>query len=180
MNESARSIFYKVVLIGTSAVGKTSLRLRYLGQGFREEYLATLGADFAIKKFKNRQIQIWDLSGQINFRLIIKGYFNGAHGIVLVFDVTRRETMLNLSNWIDEFLEINEKLVPTIILANKVDLRGGDIETIGHDEVTDYIMGLSKKYNHDFQYDETSALSGQNIDRAFEKLIDEISKLSSK
>jgi small GTP-binding protein len=174
-----QTTFYKVVLVGDAAVGKTSLRLRYLGEGFRKEYMSTLGADFAVKTHKDTQIQIWDLSGQMNFRLIIKGYFQGAHGVIVVCDVTRRETLENITNWIDEFLEINGELVPTIILANKIDLRDDEIESIETDELVRFVEKISKIYKYNFQYLETSALSGQNIDLGFEKLIYEISLLAN-
>ena len=67
-------IYFKLILLGDPMVGKTSLRLRYMGEGFREQYLSTLGTDFSIQIYKNFRLQIWDLAGQENFKKVIRTY----------------------------------------------------------------------------------------------------------
>ncbi|MHA2030534.1 MAG: Rab family GTPase [Candidatus Kariarchaeaceae archaeon] len=166
--------FLKIVLAGDVRVGKTTLRLRYLGEGFRKKYMSTLGADFAVKKYYNDQIQIWDLAGQQSFRVIVRNYYVGAHGVVLVFDLTRIDTLSGLTNWIDECLDILGELIPIIIVGNKLDLREPGSENITTEFAYDYIKKLSTKYGQNFNYIETSALTGEKIDTAFEFLIQEI------
>ncbi len=166
--------FLKVVIVGEAIVGKTTIRLRYLGKGFRKEYLSTLGADFAIKNYKNQQIQIWDLAGQVNFRAITKSYYVGTHGIIAVFDITRKDTLTVIPSWIEEFITIHGYLVPIMIIGNKIDLRGTTNTTVNTEEAIEFVNDLSEKYQQEINYIETSALTGQNIDNAFEKLVDQI------
>ncbi|OLS29051.1 MAG: GTPase KRas precursor [Candidatus Heimdallarchaeota archaeon LC_2] len=177
MTQSVRKKFFKVVIVGEAIVGKTTIRLRYLGKGFRKEYLSTLGADFAIKEYKNNQIQIWDLAGQVNFRAITKSYYVGTHGMIIVFDVTRRDTMEIITSWIDEFISSHGKLVPTVVIGNKIDLRRMLNEDVTTEEANDFVQKLTEKYQVQIEYIETSALTGQNIEDAFENLIDRIENL---
>lgn len=139
--------------------------------------MQTLGADFAIKHYDQAQIQIWDLAGQQSFRVIVKNYYVGAHGMVLVFDLTRRDTLISLTNWIDDFKDTIGILVPITIVGNKLDLREEGEENISTEFAKDYIRDLSAKYNHHFNYIETSAFTGEKIEAAFELLIQEILNL---
>ena len=102
-------ILAKTILIGDGAVGKTSLKRKYIGKGFPSDYLPTLGSDFVIKKVQinsnsiSREIkfQIWDIAGQPSFKQIRARYYNQAIGALLVFDVTRPDTLYNLEKWIE-------------------------------------------------------------------------------
>ena len=91
---------WKIVLVGDGAVGKTSLRKRYLGEGFDTDYLSTMGADFALHdtNIKDTQIrwQIWDLAGQPMFKDVVQAYYTKVFGGVAVYDVTRRQTFDNV------------------------------------------------------------------------------------
>lgn len=136
--------------------------------------MQTLGADFAIKKYDNDQVQIWDLAGQQSFRVIVKNYYVGAHGMVLVFDLTRKETLNSLTDWLDDFLDTIGILVPVIIVGNKLDLREKGGENISTEFAIDFIRNLSAKYSQQFSYIETSALTGVKIEAAFELLVQEI------
>ncbi|MCE7742540.1 MAG: GTP-binding protein [Candidatus Heimdallarchaeota archaeon] len=164
----------KLVLIGDAAVGKTSIRQRYLGHGFQKEHLTTLGADFAAttKEVDEYQIkyQIWDLAGQPMFKNVRPRFFKGCFGSLAVFDTTRRETFLNLSNWIEELYQFSGRgVVPVIILANKVDLV--DEQEVTQEEAQEFIDELNKKIK-DLSIEnfflETSAKTGSNIEKAFE------------
>lgn len=174
MTKSDDIKFLKVVIVGEAIVGKTTLRLRYLGKGFRKEYLSTLGADFAIKNYKSQQIQIWDLAGQVNFRAITKSYYVGTHGIIAVFDITRKDTLTIIPSWLEEFVTIHGHLVPTMIIGNKIDLRGTTDTTVTTDDAIEFVNTLSDQFQQQISYIETSALTGQNIDNAFENLVDQI------
>ncbi|HKZ40444.1 MAG TPA: Rab family GTPase, partial [Candidatus Hodarchaeales archaeon] len=117
----------KLTILGEPAVGKTSLRKRYLGQGFSTEYLATLGADFAIHSSITSGVeirfQIWDIAGQMKFNTITKSFFIGSQASMVVFDVTNR-SIDSVLGWIRELWTFNGKgKIPVVVIGNKIDLR---------------------------------------------------------
>ena len=119
-----KAFLVKIVLAGDGAVGKTTLRRRYLGEGFQSSYMMTIGADFAVKRVKigGKEItfQIWDLAGQPRFEVVRQGFYRGARGGLLVYDVTRRRTFLNIQHWKEECFKNLDREVPVIVVANKV------------------------------------------------------------
>lgn len=161
---------FKIVLIGDGAVGKTSIRKRYMGEGFRSDFLATMGADFAYLKTEIDEDfiewQIWDLAGQPAFRNVMKAYFKGSMGCLAVYDVTQPRSLDSLESWIEEARLHSQSSteIPAVLVGNKTDLR---------DEVPNSIKTIdgfvkSKSLNADFI--ETSAKTGENIENAFLKL----------
>lgn len=171
MLTSIMNTIFKIIILGDPKVGKTTLRLRYIGEGFRKEYISTLGADFAITTYGEYILQIWDLAGQDTFEILTKRFYKGAQGVIIVFDITNHESMNHLENWIDKFKENEGKLVPLVIFGNKIDLRDGTENSILHNEGRDHVKNLSKKFDTDINYIETSALTGENIDSAFGQLV---------
>lgn len=165
---------FKVIILGDPRVGKTTLRLRYIGEGFRKEYISTIGADFALATHGDYILQIWDLAGQETFQVLAKRFYRGAQGVIIVFDISSRESMTNIENWIDKFIENEGKLAPLVIFGNKIDLRDHHENPITMDEGTQFAKNLSLKYQIDIDYIETSALTGENINIAFEKIISSI------
>ena len=165
---------WKIVLVGDGAVGKTSLRKRYLGQGFDTDYLSTMGADFALYDTEVNEThirwQIWDLAGQPVFKDVVQAYYTKVFGGVLVYDVTRRQTFENVKKWLDDLWENSnrEKNVPVVLLANKIDLREEGAESVSPDEGEN----LAKKLGLTFI--ETSAKSGDGVEEAFANLGKEI------
>ncbi|MHA2225463.1 MAG: Rab family GTPase [Candidatus Hodarchaeales archaeon] len=162
---------FKIVLIGDGAVGKTSIRRRYMGEGFNADFLATMGADFAHHRIKidedtEVEWQIWDLAGQPAFRSVMKAYFNGSMGALAVYDVTQPRTLEGIDSWVQE-AQIYSKTfteLPVVIIGNKIDLRS---------EVPQYtktIHGFTKAKSLNAEFIETSAKTGENIDEAFNKL----------
>lgn len=132
--------------------------------------------DFALATYKNYILQIWDLAGQDEFQSMVTSFYRGAQGIILVFDITNEESRLNLANWIDRFQIVEDRLVPIVILGNKIDLHEANNNSIQIDEAIRYIQGLSEKYQVEISYYETSALTGKNINTAFEGLIKRLTK----
>lgn len=171
MSTNSKKIF-KIVLLGEPSVGKTSLCRRYMGQGFQENYLATLGAEFVIKELDDVQLLIWDIGGHKNFRNIFKAYLSGSQGLILVCDVMRPDTLANIDKWVDYYIEANNKIAPSILVTNKIDLRSEDGGALQETDARSRLDQLSKKYNQEFRYIETSAKTGENIEEAFENLID--------
>ena len=172
---------FKLVLIGDGAVGKTSLRRNYIGKSFRENYLMTIGADFSVKQVSFEDyiisLQLWDLAGQPRFSEVRGAYYAGTYGALVVFDITRPNTFTNIDYWINELIKYNNhKLVPMVIIGNKSDLRATTPSEVQVDRLSAmaYASTLSQWGGIQVDYIETSALSGQNVDEAFQRLIGKI------
>ncbi|KAI0791429.1 ras-domain-containing protein [Abortiporus biennis] len=117
----------KLLLIGNSSVGKSSLLLRFSDEQFlsEDESSATIGVDFKVHKMEVRgkkvKLSIWDTAGQERFRTITSSYYRGAQGIILVYDVSNRESFDALPRWFSELETYVSKDVVKIIVGNKVD-----------------------------------------------------------
>ena len=180
----------KMVLCGDGGVGKTALRYRYLGKGFKAQYMMTIGADFAIKEIQLRtdvlykqrsiQYQIWDLAGQPLFAHVRPLYYQGSHGVCLVYDVTRRGTYDNIINWVTELKKNSTKgIIPIVLLSNKIDLRIANDISVTREEGKGLAEQLSNTYfsgTRIVPYIETSAKTGENVELAFVNLAEEIIK----
>ena len=160
----------KFIILGDSGVGKTNLLLRYVGESFSENYIATLGIDFKMKNIIYNDLkialQIWDTAGQERFRSITKSFLKGTDGIIFMYDISKKDSFLNLKNWISEI--DNSKLpdVKFIICGNKIDLEENR-------QVTEEMKKkLSKEI--DSEIIEISAKKGIKIDEPFDMLINKI------
>ncbi len=170
----------KIVLIGDFRVGKTSIRRRFLGEHFRSNYLPTVGADFSYCEVsfddKKLKLLIWDLAGENRFSKVIPIYYKGAYGSIVVFDLTNRDSFLNLANWISEFLTYSKvKNPPFIIIGNKHDLivEGLEEQAVSDEEVEEFINSLKETSLPGYKeipYIKTSAKTGENVQEAFIKL----------
>lgn len=181
----------KVVLLGDGAVGKTALRLRYMGHGFQSSYLSTIGADFALRDVKvrhpktneeiNVRLQIWDLAGQQHYTKIRTNYYIGTHGAFVVFDVSRRASFDNITNWISELKKNIGHEIPIVILANKIDLRDSPSNaSLIHTEEGERIKSkILSEFEFDVTYIETSAKTGSGVQEAFTSLIEKLIVLHS-
>ncbi|MHA3963279.1 MAG: Rab family GTPase [Candidatus Thorarchaeota archaeon SMTZ1-45] len=174
---------YKLVLIGDGAVGKTSIRERYLGKGFKRSQLATIGVDFAQKYTTYNGVNvrhiIWDLAGQPSFASVRRHYYQGSSAILLVYSVVERESFDNASKWLVEahkHLRGKEwagwEWFPTAIIGNKIDLReSGQFEDIvSTEEGRAFAELFCEKLKAPVLYKETSALTGENINETFSDL----------
>ena len=164
---------FKVVLAGDGAVGKTSIRERYMGKGFQSSYLKTIGADFATKKLQKNDdsitFQIWDLAGQDSYSAVRKSFYKGATAAIMVFDCQDPATMTNLKNWIDEAVSgSNNGILTYFVIANKVDLE--ETRRVSREMALEFCNRLEIETGIRFFYCETSALTGQNISSTFENL----------
>ncbi|MFX0093603.1 MAG: Rab family GTPase [Candidatus Hodarchaeota archaeon] len=172
------NIILKIVLFGDGAVGKTTLRYRYMGKGFKTNLLPTIGADWALfnTKIENKNVkfQIWDLAGQPSQKNVRKTFYKGAVGGVAVFDVTRRKSFENLPEWLSEcFNNNNLGIVPIVVLGNKVDLRDQAPKCVQEDEGRTFSEKLTRKWRKEgltASYFDTSAKTGVNVIEAFEAL----------
>ncbi|KAJ1927359.1 hypothetical protein IWQ60_002991 [Tieghemiomyces parasiticus] len=119
---------FKLLLIGDSNVGKSNILLRFTDDTFLppEEASATIGVDFKVKLVdiddERYKLTIWDTAGQERFRTLTSSYYRGAQGIILVYDVSRRETFEHLDRWLNELnTYCSAQDVVKIIIGNKVD-----------------------------------------------------------
>jgi len=166
---SRRSVLFKIVVLGESGVGKTSLLLRYVQNKFTIATKSTIGSDFLSKEItaEGRPIllQIWDTAGQERFQGLGTSFYRGADGVCFVFDVTRKKTFEELAAWKKAFLiqvghEGNNDF-PMIVLANKVDLENREVTKR---EVDEYCQ------KEGITYYETSAKENIKVDKAFEHI----------
>lgn len=169
-NEEHYDVIYKVVLVGDSGVGKTNILLRSLNKEFNQNTKATVGVEFGSinMKIDNKIVkgQIWDTAGQERYRAITSAYYRGAHGALIVYDVTQRDTFDSIDKWISDLRSnTDERLVITII-GNKIDLV--DKRQVTSEE------GQAKAKEKDVAFIETSALSNENVFKAFEEILNKI------
>lgn len=160
---------YKILLIGDSSVGKSSIIYKFSDNIFDDKFITTIGVDFKLKDIKinnkTAKLQIWDTAGQERFKTVSSTYYRGSHGIIIVFDLTNKESFNNIKYWINEINKYTINQQPIILVGNKSDLkRCVPIEKIN---------SLSNKY--DLPYIETSAKYGDNIDHIFNLISKQIS-----
>ncbi|CAF1525042.1 unnamed protein product [Rotaria magnacalcarata] len=156
---------FKILIVGDSGVGKSSLMTRFVHGVFHAPHNATIGVDFQIAivnsgKFKCR-LQIWDTAGQERFRSITNSYYRGADGIIIVYDVTDSETFVHLK---DRFLEIQQFCdsdVPKILVGNKDDANNQQNKAVLSDDARQF----AEKYN--LLFFEISVKNSKNIADVF-------------
>ena len=161
----------KILLIGDSQVGKTSLLLKYTEHIFPEEHIATIGVEykdrFIIRDNYNIRLQIWDTAGQERFHSITKNIYRNANGVLFVYDITNRESFNNIKNWIRDLQNVGND-VKAAILGNKLDLESN--RAISHEEIEE----ISKEHNMPFL--ETSARENINVHEGFDLIVNELFK----
>ena len=176
-NEEDTDIYsYKIILLGDSSVGKTSMIVRFCDGDFNGEGTATVGIDKKIKylKFNGKKIElrIWDTAGQERFRSIGKNFYKSVDGILLVFDKSNKDSFKNIKTWFKDIKEaVDLKQVSIIIVGNKCDLENVD----GSMKM---IIDFCNQNN--LKFSETSAKLDKNIKETFGMLIDEMVKNDSK
>ena len=157
---------FKVLLLGNSNVGKSSLFLRFVDDIWNDTFVPTIGVDFKIKTFeidsKKIKMQIWDTAGQERFKNIIASYYRGAHGILLLYDVTDKDSFKNLSNWLIEIEKNASKNVLKVLIGNKSDLEDK--------RLVSYNQGKEFADTYGLKFIETSAKKNLNVNEAFETL----------
>ena len=167
MEEDYYDKCYKVIFIGDTSVGKTNILSQYIKKKFEKDSKPTVGVNFRTIILKiegySYKLQIWDLAGQQRYKSIVKAYYKGAKCAFVVYDITQKSTFDNIDNWIKGLMSQLGNNVNIIILGNKCDLENERQITKEQGEEK------AKEYNAGFF--EVSALSGKNIDNAFETLI---------
>ncbi|MFW9991238.1 MAG: Rab family GTPase [Candidatus Odinarchaeota archaeon] len=172
-NRPSKSIFIKLLLIGERAVGKTSLMRQYIENKFSDDYKGTMGADFLSKTIRQNEVvynlQLWDIAGESKYTSFKKYYYSGAQGVLMVFDVTRRETLTKLYHWVENIDRYSPRAVKYLI-GNKIDLK--DKIVIRQDERMQFepILGAIGSL-------ETSAKTGENVEYVFLTMANKIREM---
>jgi small GTP-binding protein len=158
---------FKVVVIGAAGVGKTSIIRRFCENSFLEGYKTTIGSDFYVKKLDLEQalvnLSVWDLAGEERFKFVLPTFCRGAQGALVVFDLSRRRSYINITSYIELLWQIAGQ-IPALLIGNKSDLE--DQRAVTKDEAGIY-AGECK-----MEYFESSAKENLNIYDVFQKLAD--------
>ncbi|KAJ2888577.1 ras GTPase [Coemansia aciculifera] len=154
---------FKLLLIGDSGVGKSCLLLRFADDTYTESYISTIGVDFKIRTIelegKTVKLQIWDTAGQERFRTITSSYYRGAHGIIVVYDVTDSQSFTDVKQWLQEIDRYASEGVNKLLVGNKSDLVDArQVDFTAAKELAD-TLGIS--------FLETSAKDSTNVEQAF-------------
>ncbi|CDK26068.1 unnamed protein product [Kuraishia capsulata CBS 1993] len=161
---------FKLLLIGDSGVGKSCLLLRFAEDTYTPDYISTIGVDFKIKTIeldgKVIKLQIWDTAGQERFRTITSSYYRGAHGIIIVYDVTDQESYNNVNQWLQEIDRYATSSVMKLLVGNKSDLVDK--------KVVEYSTAKEFADSRDLKFLETSALDSTNVEKAFSTMAQQI------
>ncbi|GAB4842429.1 WD40 repeat protein [Ancistrocladus abbreviatus] len=154
---------FKLLLIGDSGVGKSCLLLRFADDSYLESYISTIGVDFKIRTVeqdgKTIKLQIWDTAGQERFRTITSSYYRGAHGIIIVYDITDQESFDNVKQWLSEIDRYASDNVKKLLVGNKSDLTANRAVTYETAKAFADEIGIP--------FLETSAKDASNVEQAF-------------
>ncbi|KAH8821713.1 P-loop containing nucleoside triphosphate hydrolase protein [Xylogone sp. PMI_703] len=165
----------KILMIGPSGAGKSALLIRYCDDQFdSESSTATIGVDFKVKKLsvhgKPYRLNLLDTAGQERFRTLSNSYYRGAHGVILVYDISRRDSFLAMDAWFDE-AEANAMPGAVLYLVgSKLDKATGGAREVSVEE------GAALAARHGCGFCEVSSKTRDNVRRPFVEIVDEIVK----
>ena len=163
MKEVNFNYLYKYIVIGDSFVGKSCIVAKYIHGGFDEEFKTTIGIEFGSKDLtingKVYRIQIWDTAGQETFRSITRAYYKNSVCSFIVYDVTNRQSFLNVQDWFNECKKQTPKTAMMVLVGNKIDLN--------NKREVSYEEGENFAKNNSMLFYETSAKNGDNIENMF-------------
>ncbi|GJJ78024.1 hypothetical protein BGZ83_005582 [Gryganskiella cystojenkinii] len=172
MSSSRKKVLLKVIILGESGVGKTSLMNQYVNKKFSNQYKATIGADFLTKEVqvddRTVTMQIWDTAGQERFQSLGVAFYRGADCCVLVFDVNNAKSFETLESWRDEFLiqasPRNPENFPFVVIGNKIDMEESK-RMISQKRAMAWCQSKGN-----IPYFETSAKEATNVEQAFQTI----------
>jgi small GTP-binding protein len=178
-NDNQNKINIKIITLGDSHVGKSSLIVKYIDNKFSNSYVSTIGYDLKLKDVNlkngdNVRLTVFDTAGQERFKSLAKNFIRKANGILLVYDISERLSFKNIENWMESIRENSDRL-PTILIGNKSDLN--DERTVSFEE------GNQKANEYGCPFYETSCKNGDNVNKCFielaELVYEKIGKKSS-
>jgi Ras-related protein Rab-8A len=161
----------KIIVLGDSSVGKTSLLMRYTDDAFSGEFLTTLGFDYRRKEViidgNPLMLQLWDTAGQEQFRSITKSYMRGANGIALIFDVTSHDSFTRINAWMESIADVVVKQIKIVLIGNKID---SPARTVTLEKAS----ALADEFA--VPYYEVSAKTGEGVATAFDALAQQVAE----
>lgn len=161
---------YKIVLLGSVAVGKSSLVKRYTEGVFSAFSKSTIGVEFKTLTVDSNgdqvKLQIWDCAASTRSNELTASYYRGAVGSICVFDITRAASFEDVEDWVQRFKQYASAGAEVMIVGNKVDI--AHMRSVSTVDAVDYCK------QHEFPYFETSAATAENVHKAFVNLVDEI------
>lgn len=156
----------KLLVIGDSGVGKSSMMMRFADDQYTDTYISTIGVDFKVRTIeidgKIVKLQIWDTAGQERFRSIVASYYRGTYGILLCYSITDRQSFENLEKWLKDCHQYALPNVKIILCGLKCDC--------DNKRIVSYDEGKLFAENHGFKFIETSAKNDIHISDAFEQI----------
>ncbi|CAK87929.1 unnamed protein product (macronuclear) [Paramecium tetraurelia] len=162
---------FKLLLIGTSGVGKSCMLMRYVDNNFTNNFYNTIGVDFKIKSIflenKNIKLQIWDTAGQDRFRTITCSYYRGAHGIIIVYDITDRESFDSVKMWMSEIDKYTHGITHRYAQEDVIRMLVGNKCDVDDKRAVSYEEGEALAKQLKLQFIETSAKLSTNIEQSF-------------
>jgi len=163
---SAADLVLKLIMIGNSGVGKSCLLKTFMGEKFNDGYTSTIGVDFEIRQLtlpaagnKAVNVQVWDTAGQERFRTITTSYYRSADGVVLVYDVTSKQSFDDCATWLQDARAYSGERVLGILIGNKADVKDK--------RAVDYKLASAWASEHNLLYSETSAKTDDRVLDAF-------------
>jgi small GTP-binding protein len=168
----------KLSIIGDSSVGKSNFLFKFVEGQFSPLHVATIGFDYksriiTLPNFKKKvKLQIWDTAGQEKYMSVNKNLFQRVQGVILMYDITSRETFERLNIWLNIIKQMTND-IPIVLVGNKLDLE--DNEDDGR--IIEYGEGEDFAKENDFDFFEVSAKNGTNVEKAFISIAEKILKI---
>ena len=173
--ESDFETLLKICIIGDSSVGKTNVLFKFIEGQFSPLHVATIGFDYKSKIItlptskKKVKLQIWDTAGQEKYMSMNKSLFQRVQGIILMYDITNRETFERLQIWLNLIKQMTNE-IPIILVGNKLDLEDNE----EHGRIVEYNEGDDFANENEIDFFEVSAVSGANIDNVFISIAEKV------
>lgn len=164
-NQSRTYYNFKVIMLGEISVGKTSLLKRFIDKEFTKEYKCTIGVELRLKTIDindsvSAELKIWDTCGAEKYRVITHQYYRDAPGIILVFDLTNKESFSRLGEWLINIQSYAPENCTVLLIGNKSDMI--EKRTVSKESIEDFCRN-----NDNLSYIEASALNGTKVNHLF-------------
>ena len=162
-NNNLFTYIFKYIIVGDCCVGKSCLLANFLNKEFKTTHDVTIGVDFGVKMLELQdkniiKLYIWDTAGQESFKSIIRSYYRGAIGVLLIYDINNYESFNNIIEWIKEVKKYTIPEITFILIGNKSDLNLREVS---------YETGYTFAINNNLLFMETSAKLSLNVNTAF-------------
>ena len=161
---------FKFIIIGDTSVGKSCLLKRFIDGTYYGAHDTTIGVEFGSKfiKLNNKDIKLklWDTAGQETFKSITRSYYRGCAGVILMYDITQRQTFNNITSWLNDIRPYIDKTIPIMLIGNKTDMN--------HKRQVERSDGEEFANLHNSLFTELSIKTQMNVDRVFYMLAEDL------